>query len=237
MKRTIIFTALLLAAAPLLAADSSGKSDVIAAAKKLAGSDNYTWHQTVESTNNSRFRPGPTDGKTEKDGFTFITFSFGDNTSEAALKGTNGAVKADGDWQTLADAAKDDGGGGFNPLRFLAMRMQNFKSPAQEAEDIANGTADLKLADGVYAGDLTEDTAKSRLTFRFGGNNGPEVSGAKGSVKFTVTDGVLSKYVLNVQGHVEFNGNGRDVNNTTTCEIKDIGKTKVEVPDDAKKKL
>jgi len=240
MKRTIVFTALLLAAAPLLAADSGGKDDVIAAAKKLAASDNYTWHTTVESTNNGRFRPGPTDGKTEKDGFTFVTFSMGDNTSEAALKGTNGAVKTDGDWQSLADAAKDDGGGGFNPTRFLAMRMQNFKSPAQEAGDLANGAADLKLADGVYAGDLTEAAAKDRLTFFRrppGGGDGPEVSGAKGSVKFTVSDGVLSKYVLNVQGHVEFNGNGRDVNNTTTCEIKDIGKTKVEVPDDAKKKI
>jgi hypothetical protein len=235
MNRTIVFSALLLAAAPLMAADSSPKDDVTAAAKKLAASDNYTWHTTVVSANEGGFTPGPTDGKTEKDGFTYITFSFGDNTSEAALKGTNGAVKADGDWTSLTDAAKDDGGGGFNPLRFLAMRMQNFKSPAQEAQDFVDGTKDLKLADGVYSGDLTDDAAKEHLTFRRrGGGNGP--TGAKGSVKFWITDGVLTKFVYNLQGHVEFNG-GFDINNTTTVEIKDVGKTKVEVPDDAKKKF
>jgi hypothetical protein len=238
MNRTIAFTALFFATAPLMVADASPKDDVTGAAQKLAASDNYSWHTTVESANNGRFRPGPTDGKTKKDGYTLVTFSFGDNTSEAVVKGTNGAIKADGDWQSLADATKDDGGG-FNPTMFLARRMQNFKSPAQEAEELANGASELKLADGVYAGDLTESAAKERLAFFRPppGAEGPEVSGAKGSVKFWVTDGVLSKYVFNVQGHVEFNGNGRDVNNTTTVEIKDIGKTKVEVPDDAKKKF
>ncbi len=38
-------------------------------------------------------------------------------------------------------------------------------------------------------------------------------------------------------GHVEFNGNGRDVNRTTTVEIKDVGKTKLEVPEAAKKTI
>ena len=40
-----------------------------------------------------------------------------------------------------------------------------------------------------------------------------------------------------MQGKVSFNGNDRDVDRTTTVEIKDIGSTKVQVPDDAKKKL
>ena len=42
---------------------------------------------------------------------------------------------------------------------------------------------------------------------------------------------------VKVQGKVSFNGNDRDVDRTTTVEIKDIGSTKVQVPDDAKKKL
>ena len=70
-----------------------------------------------------------------------------------------------------------------------------------------------------------------------GGGNGPEISGAKGSVKFWVKDGMLFKYEIKVQGKVSFNGNDRDIDRTTTIEIKDIGSTKVEVPDDAKKKM
>ena len=70
-----------------------------------------------------------------------------------------------------------------------------------------------------------------------GGGNGPEISGAKGSVKFWVKDGMLSKYEIKVQGKVSFNGNDRDVDRTTTVEIKDSGSTKIQLPEDAKKKL
>ncbi len=74
----------------------------------------------------------------------------------------------------------------------------------------------------------------------FGGRampNGPDISGAKGSVKFWVKDGVLSKYEVKVQGKVSFNGNDRDIDRTTKIEIKDVGTTQIEVPDDAKQKL
>jgi hypothetical protein len=36
---------------------------------------------------------------------------------------------------------------------------------------------------------------------------------------------------------VSFNGNDRDIDRTTTVEIKDVGTTKIQVSDDAKKKL
>ena len=80
--------------------------------------------------------------------------------------------------------------------------------------------------------------AKSQLMFRGrGGGNGPEISGAKGSVKVWVKDGLIAKYEIMVKGTVSFNGNDRDIDRTTTVEIKDIGSTKVEVPEEAKKKL
>ncbi len=42
---------------------------------------------------------------------------------------------------------------------------------------------------------------------------------------------------IKVPGEVSFNGNRRDVDRSTTVEIQDIGSTKIEVPEDAKKKL
>jgi hypothetical protein len=48
---------------------------------------------------------------------------------------------------------------------------------------------------------------------------------------------MLVKYQTHVTGTVSFNGTDRDVDRTTTTEIKDVGTTKIEVPDDAKKKL
>ena len=56
-------------------------------------------------------------------------------------------------------------------------------------------------------------------------------------MKFWVKDGVLSKYEVKVQGKVSFNGNDRDVDRTTTVQIKDVGTTKIQVSDAAKKKL
>ena len=36
---------------------------------------------------------------------------------------------------------------------------------------------------------------------------------------------------------MSFNGNDREIDRTTTVEIKDVGTTKLTVPDEAKKKL
>ena len=79
MKPIILCNVLCLLASPLVAADSGPKDDVIAAARKLADKANYTWKTTVVVPESSQFKPGPTDGKTEKDGFTYVTMSFGDN--------------------------------------------------------------------------------------------------------------------------------------------------------------
>ena len=56
-------------------------------------------------------------------------------------------------------------------------------------------------------------------------------------MKFWVKDGVLSKYEYNVQGKMSFNGNDINIDRTTTVDVKDVGSTKFEVPEEAKKKL
>ena len=98
------------------------------------------------------------------------------------------------------------------------------------AAELAAAAKELKKDGDAYSGDLTEAGAKAQ--FRFG-----TASNAKGSVKFWLKDGALSKYEFKVQGKVDFNGNEVDVDRATTVEIKDVGTTKVEVPEGAKKKL
>jgi hypothetical protein len=48
---------------------------------------------------------------------------------------------------------------------------------------------------------------------------------------------VLTKYVVHVEGTMSFGGDDRQIERTTTVEIKDAGSTKVEIPDEAQKKL
>jgi len=227
-----------LLAAPLLAAETSPLAEVKNAAAALGSQTNYSWKTTVEVPANARFRPGPTEGRTEKGGYTLLTLSFGDNVSEAVLKGTNGALKMpDNGWQSLAEAAKDDGGGGFNPTLFLARTLQNYKTPAVQAAELAAQAKDLKKDTNGISGELTEDGAKTLLTFRPRGGEGPAISNARGSVTFRLADGKLAGYQFHVQGTVTFNGNSRDADRTTTVEIRDVNTTKIVVSDDAKKKL
>lgn len=235
MKKHILFCATALLAGSLIAADSTPKDDVNNAAKKLAEQPSYSWKTTVAVPEDSQFRPGPTEGKTEKDGFTDIKMSFGDNTTEAVLKGDKAAVtNPDGGWQSLSEMDNNEG-----PGRFLGGMLRNFKAPAAQAADIAASTKELKKDGDTYSSDLTEDGAKTLLSFRGrrGGGEPPAISDAKGSAKFWIKDGVLSKYEFKVTGKVSFGGNERDVDRTTTVEITDVGTTKVVVPEDAKKKL
>jgi len=239
MKKNILFGAMALLAGSLFAADSSPKDDVTNAAKKLGDSANYSWTQTMDFGPDAPFTPPPTDGKIEKEGYTWISTTFQDNTSVGLKKGEKVAVKTDAGWQTAAEATAD-GSGGFNPAAFMARRMQNLKTPAVQAQDLLAGAKEIKKDGDVYSGDLTEDTAKNLLSFGFGrrgGQNPPAATDAKGSAKFWLKDGALVKYEFKVSGKREINGETRDIQNNTTIEIKDVGTTKLEVPDEAKKLL
>jgi len=249
MKKNLLFCLTLLSTASLMAADAAPKDDVTAAAKALAGQPNYAWRTTVENAGGGGggpFRRGPTDGKTDKDGYILLSVAMGDNTMDAVVKGTNAAIKtAEKGWQSLAEATQDDGGGGPNPMMFFARTLTNLKTPSAQALSLVGNVKALTAGTNGISGDLTDEAAKAELSFRRpaggpggpGGGEGPTISNAKGSVTFWVTDGKLVKYQVHVTGSMSFNGNDRDIDRTTVTEIKDVGTTKVEMPDDAKKKL
>jgi len=117
--------------------------------------------------------------------------------------------------------------------RFRATLARAVKAPAVQAAELAATTKDLKKEGDAYSGDLTEEGAKAQVRF---GPQG-EVSGAKGSVKFWMKDGMLTKYEVKAKGMVKFGDNEFENDRTTTVEIKDVGTTKVSVPEEAKKKL
>jgi len=237
MKKNILFGALLFAAGSLLAADSSPKDDVTAAAKKLADTS-YSWKMTMDLGPNSQFTPGPTEGKAEKDGYTWISSTFQDNTSIGIAREKKVVVKTDEGWKTAEELG--DGGGGFDPNVFMARRMQNLKAPAAEVQDLVSKSGELKKDGDAISGDLTKEGAESLLTFggrRAGGGNRPPPKDAKGTLKIWLKDGQIAKYETKVSGKVDRNGEETEVQRTTTTELKDVGKTKIEVPDDAKKKL
>ena len=101
MRKATLFSVVLLCAGSLLAADSIAKNEVSAAAKKLGSQTNYTWKTTIVVPNDAQFKPGPVEGKTEKDGFSDVKMSFFGNEIEVVIKGEKGAYTGqDGAWQS-----------------------------------------------------------------------------------------------------------------------------------------
>jgi hypothetical protein len=215
------------------------QDDVKAAAQKLSDAASYSWKSTIQTGGNNQ--PGPTEGKTEKDGFTMVTMTRGDNTIVVLRKGDKVAIKtADGAWKTPEELQSENNGGngGRNPGRFAGQAARVL--PAKAAEDLAADATSITSTPDGFAGQLTEDGAKKYLTFgRRGGNNAnaPQVSNAKGDVKFMIKDGMLTGYELHVTGTVNRNGTDQDVDRTTTVQISEVGSTKVDAPEDAKKKI
>lgn len=229
--KTLILSCLGAALAATTLAQAGPADDVKAAATNLLAQPNYSWTTTLELAN-SQFTPGPTDGQTEKGGYTVITRHFNDQAFAMVLKGDKRVLETEDGWMTAQELEQQGGRGSF-------MARMKITLPAEEAADLAGQAQSLTAADGVISGDLTTAGAADHLTFGRRGNGAPPPKNAKGSVKFWLHDGHLVKYQYHVQGTVTFGQSGeeRDVDITSTTEIKNVGSTKVDVPAEAKAKF
>jgi len=166
----------------------------------------------------------------------------GENKSLAVLKNGKGAVKrSEEEWKTLTELAGADAGAGGrgNIGRFIAIALQSYKAPAVLADSLADASKEITKTDDGYAAELSEEGAKNLMSFgaRPGAANAPAIANPKGSAKFWIKDGMLTKLQYHVQGTMTFGGNDINVDRTTTVEIKDVGNTKAEIPAEAKKKI
>jgi hypothetical protein len=228
MKSWICLAAGMLAAS-MAVAQTNTAEQLKSAIAKLKAETNYTWTVKVELPTMG-FTPGPMDGKTEKDGYTLVSQEFNGNTMQAAYKGKKIAINMEGTWQA------------FNPEEpGLGWWIARTKTGADEADDLVSKAKELKPGEGgMLSGDATEAGAKELLTFGpRGGDGPPPPKNAKASMKFWIKDGALTKYESHLTGSVAFaaDQDAQEMEIIRTVEIKDVGKTKVEVPADAKKQL
>lgn len=238
----------------LVAADA--KDDLAAAVKKLSEQSSYSWSSKSEmGGGNNRFGGGGLSGKTEKGGFTWMSQAMNENSVEAVKKGDKGVVKTQDGWKStdeLQPGGGPGGGQGGEGRRgpgamggMFGRMLLNAKLPAAELEGIVAKAKEVKAeGDGVYVVELTEDGAKELATMGRGGRPGgqgggnrPEPKDAKAKAKVWVKDGAPTKYELTSSSKMMMREEEREISRTTTVELKDLGTTKVEVAEDAKKKL
>jgi hypothetical protein len=174
-------------------------------------------------------RAGPVEGKADKDGLTYFKGTISDNTFEVASRGEKLVVNYTGEWLTPTELGALDQ---VNRLR------QTLKKPADEATALTGQVAELKKeADGTYAGEL--EPASAKALFAVLGRRAAAAPEAKGTVKFWVKDGQLAKFEHVVRGKITVGEDKKEVeiSRTLTVEIKDVGSTKISLPETATKKL
>ncbi len=235
MKRIITLGLIGIAAHLACAADSTSPEKVTQAAKQVAEKTNYSWATSTKEGDGGSGRLGTIEGRAEKSGVTFLGFSVGGIPVEVCMKGGKGSAKALEGWQTFDEIAQTSGTAAA-VVRFL----RSYKAPVAESVDLAAKTKALKEEEGVFSGDLKEDAVKELLLFgtrRGDDQEAPKTSDAKGSIKFWIKDGALTKYEIKVQGKVTSGDRESDINRTTTVELKEVGTTKMDVPAEAVQKL
>lgn len=232
MKIALLLTFAL--ASSSFAAGSTEREDVLKAVQKLGEKSNYSWRTTIVVPEDAPFKPGPTEGKTDKEGLTLVVMTLFDNKAQFVIKGEKAAALSPaGTWMSIEELEKEEG-----PGQFLALIMHGVKTPTKEAAELAKAAPTLKKEGDFYSSDLTVDGAKElQMWGRPGDPNRPTVTNAKGSVKFWIKDGVLTKYEFKLKGNISFNGNDFPNERTTTVDIKDVDATKLDIPEAAKKKI
>jgi hypothetical protein len=225
-------------------ARADAKEDVLGAVKKLAEGDNYSW--TTSARGPAGNIAGGGEGRTRRDGLTMLNLGLRGETTTILFKDGKGAFQAPGgEWIAVGG----DAGASTQPAttqpatgdaRMIASMVATYRPPAAQALNLIEKAQDLHPADdGSVAGTLSAEDAKALIQRRVvrGSGEAVEVQDPAAEVKFWVADGVLRKFEFHLTGKMNVAGQARDINRTTTVEIKDVGTTKIDVPDEAKVKM
>lgn len=246
MKRLVILGVAGIVMGGLASARPSpdAKTDVKNAVRKLADQAGYSWTAVTIGANQGKDpqEKEKTTGRMEKEGYTLLSMDKGGKVSEAAIRGEKVAVKTADGWKNAADFdPKGDAKGKLDKSLVLAQGLQKYRTPAAEAAAFADLVKDLQAQEGgLYSGEFTDEGVKSYIDGTTKPGKKPaDLTEPKITAKFWLKDGSLAKYEVVLEAKKP---KGKDktlagTKTTVTTEISDVGSTKVELSDDAKKKL
>lgn len=242
-----------LALASGLAARAAGAPDALTslsqASKALAELPNYSWSLNI-IIEGMPFSPGIIYGKTQKGGYAHLKTEINGQILETAIKDYRKAITTPSGWVAARefktpmpkDNSKPD------PAAMVAQLLLDLQTPDLETEKMLGKIKTVKPGkDGCLVAEVAEDVAKEMMApnRQIPGNSGlkpPIPKSAKSLLRFWIKDGVLIKSQFEVH-LVVFGEPGkkdrieRKITKHITTEIKDIGKTTVLVPEDAKRLL
>ncbi len=217
----------------------------IVATMKIVEAPNYSWSTYVPSA--GRALP-VREGKSEKNGYTLVTFidpqspmlrqisRLNNGVVTAVFRGSENFVFQTSDgWKNGAELPP------LGPRRRGATGGSDYwialQSPAEELEIIVGSYSELHEVKGGVAGTLSEDGARQLL----GSVKAPAVT-ATGTFILGIANGVLTSYALDLSGTVLVGPPGEEKESppqrrVLITELKEVGRAKLDVPDEAKAKL
>ncbi len=259
MKSQLLYLFSLLLPLVAAAGDAAPGDSVKAALDKLQAASGYAWRITMSSGGQSRFSPGPVEGKTVKNNGTHWAFAFGERSAEAWVKDGHFAVKTDEGWCRPEDLPKpppapppsppdarsrrDDHGGKPPHERgkkagFLIKRLQSMKLPGDFAADLVAKTSNFRQNGETITGELSGAAARELLTFgSHRRDKQEEFADPRGTVTWLIRDGVLVQFDLQLAATFSVNGSAVPIERSSRIEIRDVGTTSLTVPDEAAKLL
>jgi hypothetical protein len=229
------------------------KDDLVGAAKKTAETKNYSFkgQSQVELPALGGAVGGPQVSKFEgKFDATEGTYILTD-AQEIVRIDAKTAIRPRGEWRVLDESARGAGGGripgrmagmlgGLRPPRAPHEELKDFGSTIEKVSSTGSKETVGESECTVLAFDLTEEGAKASFPLggmlgRFGGGNVD--SKFKGKGKAWIADGALVKIETTATLSASFNNNDFEVTSARTTSIFDVGKTKVVIPEDARKAI
>jgi len=238
-------TALLLVLFACAAAASSAENlrdDLISAIKKLGEQRNYTYTSTSSGTRSrlTRMTYGTTVCQVETTGLAVFTIMRTNFTNVVVIQGSQGVIKTEDGWKTLADAEDRvrNPGDARRTTRTVARGFLNERGEVIPVpfttgiEKRARVIKDLKMVDDVMVGELPPEELGGR-TFGPGTFSMSPIK-SRGTVKYWIKEGVLVKTETKT---AQDYGEDDYVESTTVTEFSHVGTTRITVPEEALKLL
>lgn len=224
----------------------AGPTDqAVVAAMKIVDAPNYTWTCSTPSAGRALV---VREGKTDKNGFSIVTFvdpqtpmlrqisRMNDGVVLAVFRGADDFVFQTSDgWKTGRElpplGPRRRGRGGDNDY-WISIQI-----PHEELEIIIGSYTEMHVVDDVIAGTLSEDGARQLL----GATKAPAVT-ARGTFNLEIKDGRLTRYAVDITGTVLIGEPGQEKESPPQhrlliTEFKDVGRTTVDVPAEARQKF
>lgn len=202
-------------------------------AKKSAAMESYTF-KTETKAGKGKNQPGAAEARVQKD----QPMAFKIGTSEGFKKAGAIVYKDGEEWKRLEKPQKGEkkqqpAAAGISGVKLPHEELEAFEKNFEKLEKAAEKDNNLT----VWSGPLTA-TAAHTLVSTGAKNEGKSNSTYTGTAKVWVNDqGLIVKYQINAHMKGETKKGPVEADIVKTVELTDIGNTKVEVPEGAKKLL